>query len=88
LYFSKISTCIENEAIAGILLKKLHVQNDSHRILINGDDKKYIKENKFLNNEKKYDMSSLRDDYKLIDFKNLKLCYDLNSFKFIDDHVI
>jgi hypothetical protein len=86
LYFAKISTSIENEAIAGILLNKLHVQNDSIKILINADDQKYANANDFVNNETEISCQSIYDLYCSTgtDLRNIKLCADLDSFKFID----
>lgn len=38
LYFSKVSTCIENEGIAGVLLNKIHVCDDFGTLLIDKDE--------------------------------------------------
>lgn len=86
LYFAKISTSIENEAIAGILLNKLHVQNDSNKILINADDQKYANSNDFVNNETEICCQSIYDIYSTSgsDLRNIRLCADLNSFRFVD----
>ena len=85
-YFSKISTCIETEAIGGILLNKLHYRDDSGTILINKDDRvdpntpEYEHEGGI-----EVNMKEVCDFYKAksIDLRNLKLCSDLSNFKFI-----
>jgi len=89
LYFSKKSTCIEHEAIAGILLNKLHVQNDSIKMLINADDQKYSFEDNFNCNNSEINFKSIVNLFKLsyIELKNLELCSDLSNFKFIDYHL-
>lgn len=87
LYFAKKSTCIENEAIGGILLNKLHVQNDSLWMLINSDDQPYVEAPRDCQTEGNF--KSLCDAYtsSSIDLRNLKLCADLSNFKFIDYHL-
>lgn len=91
LYFSKKSTCIENEAIGGILLNKLHLQNDSIRMLINSDDQQYMEPELCRNSNPDHELNlkGLIDTYtsNSLDLKNLKLCADLSSFKFIDYHL-
>ena len=89
MYFSKKSTCIEHEAIGGILLNKLHVQNDSIKMLINADDQKYSPEDNFNCNDSEINFKGIVDLFKLscIELKNLELCSDLSSFKFIDYHL-
>jgi hypothetical protein len=98
LYFSKISTCIENEGIAGLLLNKLHYLGDSLKIgidreetlpskaspltkpdAINDDDSPYVNQTIELN------MKEFCEFHKTngIELKNMKLCSDLNKFKFI-----
>lgn len=88
LYFAKKSTCIENEAIGGILLNKLHIQNDTIKMMINADDKQYSE-----SSERPRDFDSEICDFKGIvdsyvncsaDLKGMKLCADLSTFKFID----
>lgn len=90
LYFAKKSTCIENEAIGGILLNKLHLQNDGIKMLINADDQQYMPpiETK-RNNDSSMNFKSMFDSYtsSSADLRNLKLCPDLSSFKFIDYHL-
>ena len=39
MYFSKISTCIENEGIAGVLLNKLRIGSDAGMLLIDKDER-------------------------------------------------
>lgn len=90
LYFSKKSTCIENEAIGGILLNKLHFQNDTMKMLMNSDDQQYmppIENNR--NNESSMNFKIMNDCYtqNSNDLRNIKLCADLSGFKFIDYHL-
>lgn len=88
LYFAKKSTCIENEAIGGILLNKLHIQNDSIKMLINSDDHQYdIPELEHVrNNTNEFNFKSMVDCYSSVpgELRNLKLCADLSSFSFIN----
>ena len=87
-YFAKISTCIENEAIAGMLTNKLSFIDDSYRMLINADDKSFLNKAKFSHEGSGIDVS-LREmvDYykaKSIDCKNMKLCSEeMRTFRFI-----
>lgn len=87
MYFSKISTCIENEGISGILLNKLHYASDSGLLLIDKDEKQDPNYQTF-----RYDLDnpsvSFKDLFehyraKNLDMRNLKLCPDLNTFRFI-----
>jgi hypothetical protein len=85
LYFSKISTCIETEAIGGILLNKLHIRDDAGQILINKDDRVDPNETEYEHAGIEVNMKEVCDFYKAksIDLRNLKLCSDLSNFKFI-----
>ncbi|RNA45055.1 Condensin complex subunit 2 [Brachionus plicatilis] len=84
LYFSKISTCIESEAIGGILLNKLHYQDDTTKLVINKDQKiDFISQTAPHN-----DQLNLKEIYqfnvnKNISFNNLKLCSELSNFRYI-----
>ena len=88
LYFAKKSTCIENEAIGGILLNKLHIQNDSIKMLINSDDHQYDIPDleKVRNNLSEFNFKSMADSYASVsgELRNLKLCADLSTFSFIN----
>ena len=86
MYFAKTSTCIETEAIGGILLNKLRIKDDSGLILINKDDKIDPMNREYEpNTGVEINIKEICDFYKSksIDLKNLKLCSDLSSFKFI-----
>ena len=83
LYFSKISICTEQEGIAGILLNKLHAANDSNRILINGDDLIYPECETYKNAGKLINLKPLIESKSNHDLSNLKLCPDLDTFRFI-----
>ena len=83
LYFSKISICTEQEGIAGILLNKLHAANDSNRILINGDDLMYPEHETYRNPGKMINLKPLIESKANHDLSNLKLCPDLDTFRFI-----
>ena len=86
-YFAKISTCIENEAIAGMLTNKLTFSDDSYRMLINADDKLFDNKENFRHaGGIELSQKDMVDFYKAksIECKNLKLCSDdLRSFRFI-----
>jgi hypothetical protein len=85
LYFSKISTCIETEAIGGILLNKLHLRDDSGQILIDKEDRVDPNESQYEHTGNEVNLKEVHDFYKAksIDLKSLKLCSDLSNFKFI-----
>jgi condensin complex subunit 2 len=89
LYFSKISTCIENEAVAGTLLNKLHFIDDSFKIYINAEDKlcsTSLTPSSFkLSAGVEINCKDIIDIYraKQQDLRNLKLCSELSSFRFI-----
>ena len=87
IYFAKISTCIENESIAGILTNKLTFADDSQRMLINADDKLFANKDNFKHSSGiEINQKEIIDYYKAkaIDCKNMKLCSDdLRSFRFI-----
>jgi hypothetical protein len=55
-------------------------------MLINADDQKYCITDGFVTNEAELNFKSVSEAYAAasIDLRNLKLCADLNSFKFID----
>lgn len=84
MYFSKISTCIESEAIGGILLNKLHYRDDTTELVINKDEKiDHISQKGF-----EYDELNMQDFCQFhksnnIEFKNLKLCSELSNFRYI-----
>jgi hypothetical protein len=85
LYFSKISTCIETEAIGGILLNKLHLGDDSGHILIDKEDRVDPREVTHTHSGAEFSMKEVCDHYKAkaLDLRNLRLCGDLSNFKFI-----
>jgi hypothetical protein len=89
LYFSKKSTCIENEAIGGILLNKLCMKNDSLAMLISADDRQYEECELARHSCDTMDFKAMFDVYEknACDLKNIKLCSDLSNFKFIDYHL-
>lgn len=87
-YFGKISTCIENEAIAGMLSNKLTFADESLRVLINADDKLFSNKENFSHapHSIMIDCKDIVEHYrsKGLDFKNAKLCSDdLRSFRFV-----
>lgn len=84
MYFSKISTCIESEAIGGILLNKLHYRDDTIEIVINKEDKiDAILEKPIESIELNLKDFVQYHRSKNIEFKNLKLCSELSNFRFI-----
>lgn len=89
LYFSKISTCIENEAVAGTLLNKLKFIDDSYQIYVNAEDKMVsttLQASEFKHdNGIEISLKEIVEVYraKSMDFRNLKLCTELSSFRFI-----
>lgn len=86
MYFSKISTCIESEAIGGILMNKLHYIDDTNEILINKDDKiNTVRTNIIENEDIELNMKEFYNFYRTkgIDLRNLKLCSELSNFRFI-----
>ena len=85
LFFAKKSTCIENEAIGGILMNKLQFQDDSVRLLINSDDQAYSATENVRRGDCEMNFKGICDLN--CDLKNLKLCNDLSNFKFIDYHL-
>jgi hypothetical protein len=87
-YFGKVSTCIENEAIAGMLSNKLTFADESLRVLINADDKLFSNKENFSHAPHSIviDCKDIVEHYrnKGLDFKNAKLCSDdLRSFRFV-----
>jgi condensin complex subunit 2 len=85
LYFSKISTCIENEGIGGILLNKLNFIDDSLRMFINVDDKCSLNEQipEIETDQNENNFKDICDSYKSHDWSNIQLCTDFTTFKFI-----
>lgn len=88
-YFYNISTCIETQAIAGILLNKLQIKNDSGCLMINKDDKTEIgvSDEEHVKTEP-VDLKEVIDTYRVAhragcDVRDWKLCSDLGSFRFI-----
>lgn len=94
LYFCRISTAVEHEAIEGLLMNKLKYNNDCLKLLINKDDI-YFEANE---NEDEYHQTQRitnNDAHQMIDVKplceyavksdliNTKICDDLNKFRFI-----
>ena len=85
-YFAKVSTCIETEAIGGILMNKLHYRDDSGALLINKDDRIDPELCQYDQTPPvEINMKEICDFYKSkgIDFKSSKICSDLSSFKFV-----
>lgn len=84
LYFSKISTCIESEAIGGILLNKLHYRDDTCEILINKEENiDSIREEPLETIELNMKDFCQMHKAKHIELRNLKLCSELSNFRFI-----
>ena len=84
-----MSTCIENEAIAGMLSNKLRYADESLRVLINADDKLFSNKENFthaVHSIHQLDLKDIVEQYrtKAIEFKHAKLCSDdLRSFRFV-----
>lgn len=91
LYFGKISTCIEHEGISGILSNKIRIRDDSIAMLINAEEKSAssflatANPDNYTNNSHEINCKEIVDmcKSKSIEMRNLKLCVDMNSFKFI-----
>jgi len=85
LYFSKISTCIENEGISGILLNKLHIANDSGMLLIDKEERQDPAHHDFRASTENGSFRDVINFYKGkgIDLRGFKLGSGFN-FKFKD----
>jgi hypothetical protein len=85
LYFCRISTSIEQEAIEGLLMNKLRYKDDSLELLINKDDIYFNCEqlDETPNHEQNINIKSLCETAAKLDLYNSRICDDLNKFKFI-----
>ena len=86
LYFCRISTSIEQEAIEGLLMNKLKYKDESLELLINKDDIYYnsaANKNFHQHNEPSVNIKSLCETAAKLDLYNSRICDDLNKFKFI-----
>ena len=73
----------EQEGISGIFLNKLNYSNDSCRLLLNGDEPIYPENETFKNKGLQINLKPLFESPACHDLSNLKLCPDLDNFRFL-----
>lgn len=83
IYFSRISTSIEQEAIGGLLMNKLNPENDLLNLLINKDDVYFNIQQEHKIQDQIFSIKSFSEIASKFDVHNLKCCEDLTKFTFL-----